>query len=106
MPYPRTGSTESGLLRPSVWADRSDLLTAYLVTDAALPRAVLAGVDIYIYGRSDLRTFYCDTEPWIAEAAVTVRDTSIAGRLLGAAAAPDAVLPGRTPCRAAPSTDS
>ncbi|MBA3529388.1 MAG: S9 family peptidase, partial [Propionibacteriaceae bacterium] len=46
MPYPHTGSTETGLLRPSAWADRPEHLTAYLVTDAALPRAVLAGVDL------------------------------------------------------------
>ena len=45
LPYPHTGSTEAGLLRPAAWAG-SDHLTAYLVTDAALPRAALAGVDL------------------------------------------------------------
>jgi dipeptidyl aminopeptidase/acylaminoacyl peptidase len=46
LPYPHTGSTESGLLRPATWADLPDQLTAYLVTDASLPRAALAGVDL------------------------------------------------------------
>lgn len=46
LPYPHTGSTETALLRPNAWAGRPDELTAYLVTDASQPRAVLAGVDL------------------------------------------------------------
>ncbi len=46
LPYPHTGSTESGLVRPAAWSDHPDHLTAYLVTDAGLPRAALAGVDL------------------------------------------------------------
>jgi dipeptidyl aminopeptidase/acylaminoacyl peptidase len=46
LPYPHTGSTESGLLRPNAWAGRRDEVTAYLVTDAAQPRAVLTAVDL------------------------------------------------------------
>jgi dipeptidyl aminopeptidase/acylaminoacyl peptidase len=42
LPYPETGSTESGLLRPS--PDDVDGLVAYLVTDAGLSRAALAAV--------------------------------------------------------------
>ena len=57
LPYPGTGSTESGLLRPSPSSfgiddptttgevDR-DSITAYLVTDAGRPRAVLAAVEL------------------------------------------------------------
>jgi dipeptidyl aminopeptidase/acylaminoacyl peptidase len=43
LPYPHTGSTEGGILRPSLFADG---LIAYLVTDAGLPRASLAAVSI------------------------------------------------------------
>ncbi|HET9873889.1 MAG TPA: prolyl oligopeptidase family serine peptidase [Propionibacteriaceae bacterium] len=46
LPYPHTGSTESGLLRPAAWSAHPEQLTAYLVTDAGQPRAVLAGVDL------------------------------------------------------------
>jgi dipeptidyl aminopeptidase/acylaminoacyl peptidase len=46
LPYPHTGSTESALLRPNAWAGREDQLTAFLVTDAGQPRAVLTGVDL------------------------------------------------------------
>lgn len=42
LPYPETGSTESGLLRPS--PDDPTALVAYLVTDAGLSRAALAAV--------------------------------------------------------------
>ncbi len=44
LPYPGTGSTEGGLLRPSPDGDGD--LVAYLVTDAGLPRAALAAVAI------------------------------------------------------------
>ena len=44
LPYPGTGSTESGLLRPSPVGDGG--LVAYLVTDAGLPRAALAAVAV------------------------------------------------------------
>lgn len=46
LPYPHTGSTETALLRPRAWAGQDDQLTAYLVTDAGQPRAVLTGVDL------------------------------------------------------------
>lgn len=46
LPYPHTGSTEFALIRPSAWAGTPDHLTAYLITDAAQPRAVLAAVDL------------------------------------------------------------
>ncbi|HEX8509772.1 MAG TPA: S9 family peptidase [Propionibacteriaceae bacterium] len=52
LPYPHTGSTETALLRPNAWPGRSQELSAYLVTDAALPRAVLMGVDL---GRDGVR---------------------------------------------------
>jgi dipeptidyl aminopeptidase/acylaminoacyl peptidase len=44
LPYPGTGSTEGGLLRPSPGGDGS--LVAYLLTDAGLPRAALAAVAV------------------------------------------------------------
>lgn len=47
LPYPHTGSTEFGLIRPARWAGPDpDHRTAYLITDAAQPRAVLAAVDL------------------------------------------------------------
>jgi dipeptidyl aminopeptidase/acylaminoacyl peptidase len=44
LPYPGTGSTEDGLLRPSPGGGGE--LVAYLVTDAGLPRIALAAVAI------------------------------------------------------------
>jgi dipeptidyl aminopeptidase/acylaminoacyl peptidase len=46
LPYPHTGSTESALMRPNAWTGVPGELTAYLVTDAGQPRAVLTGVDL------------------------------------------------------------
>jgi dipeptidyl aminopeptidase/acylaminoacyl peptidase len=50
LPYPHTGSTESGVLRPNASPDPRTELTAYLVTDAGQPRALLTGVDVGPYG--------------------------------------------------------
>ena len=50
LPYPHTGSTESALMRPNAWSGRRDEVTAYLVTDAGQPRAVLTGVDLQVDG--------------------------------------------------------
>jgi dipeptidyl aminopeptidase/acylaminoacyl peptidase len=46
LPYPETGTTEAGLLRPAAYVDSPDVHTAYLVTDAGRPRAALVAVDI------------------------------------------------------------
>ncbi len=46
LPYPQTGSTESGILRPSPADLDSAVLTAYLVTDAGLPRTALVAVEL------------------------------------------------------------
>jgi dipeptidyl aminopeptidase/acylaminoacyl peptidase len=50
LPYPETGTTEVGLLRPAPYVDQPDLHTAYLVTDAGRPRAALVAVDIDAHG--------------------------------------------------------
>lgn len=48
LPYPETGTTESGLLRPSPdGAEASGVVyTAYLVSDAGVPRSALAAVAV------------------------------------------------------------
>lgn len=43
--YPHTGSTDSGLLRPSPAGD-AEAMVAYLVTDAGLPRRALVAVPL------------------------------------------------------------
>ena len=50
LPYPHTGSTETALLRPNAWTGVPGELTAYLVTDAGQPRAVLTGGDLGVDG--------------------------------------------------------
>ncbi len=51
LPYQYIGSTEFALFRPTRWTDPAsppdpDLLTAFMITDAGLPRPSLAAVDL------------------------------------------------------------
>ncbi len=50
LPYPGTGSTPAGLLRPAPEGD-AEALVAYLVTDAGCPRSELVAVPIAANGR-------------------------------------------------------
>ena len=52
LPYPGTGSTEMGVLRPAPLPGRHDLV-AYLVTDAGLPRSALVAVPLGSDGHRD-----------------------------------------------------
>jgi prolyl oligopeptidase PreP (S9A serine peptidase family) len=75
LPYPETGSTEVGLLRPSVEVGG---ITAYLVTDAGRPRAALAAVALGPDGVRGEVGLLADRE----DAELELIDADDAGRLL------------------------
>jgi dipeptidyl aminopeptidase/acylaminoacyl peptidase len=50
LPYPETGSADIGVLRAAATGDEQAMLTAYLVTDAGLPRRELVAVGAADHG--------------------------------------------------------